>query len=217
MLVDKEEHIVTGARTAEGSFKCYWNKRGKNFINALSARFCDLLGMKLSGLGAPQGPGWAWDGTRGGLFGTVAEGIPERVSVKRSSGCIGTEAGGHREHPEVALEGTDGVQPWVLSVLWLEAAPETVERGFSSGPSPLLLPSSFQTLSPTVTEQGHPQGRGGEEGRVERESPRETVVFPGNPWAIELRWCPVPLMLKRWTEPSFWSMGKNKFYLICWI
>ena len=40
-------------------------------------------------------------------------------------------------------------------------------------------------MSPTVTEQGHPQGRGGEVGRVEGES-RETIMFPGNSRAIEL-------------------------------
>lgn len=72
----------------------------------------------------------------------------------------------------------------MLSILCTgEGCPRDGGAGFS-GPSPLAI-FLFQMMSPTVTEQGHPQGQGGEEGKVERES-KETIMFPGNSRAIEL-------------------------------
>lgn len=91
-------------------------------------------------LGLPRGQGelgMAPEETTG----TVGwEGSPERVSVKRSAGCIGgRRAGGHRGALWAVMR-EQTVQSWVLSVLWLErAAPETVERG---SPALLLWPSS---------------------------------------------------------------------------
>ena len=164
-------------------------QQGKNFVNAFSA--CGSVTSWAWGSlkpGAPQGPGWAWDGTRGDYWG----GGPGRKSSVGISKEIcrlhrGSEGRGSRWSTLSSHEGTDRVQPWVLSILCTgEGCPRDGGAGFS-GTSPLAV-FLFQMMSPTVTEQGHPQGRGGEEGRVEGES-RETIMFPGNSRAIELGWC----------------------------
>ena len=167
-------------------------QEGKNFINAFSARG-SVTSWAWSSLepGAPQGPGWAWDGTRGdywdgGLGRKSWEGISEEICRLHR----GPEGRASQRSTLSSHEGTDGATLGAQSPVTGEGCPRDSGAGFS-GPSPLAV-FLFQTLSPTVTEQGHPQGRGEEEGRVERES-RETVVFPGNSWAIELGWCPKSL------------------------
>lgn len=145
------------------------------------------------------------------------EGSPEWVSVKRSARLhSGSEGRGVTvEHSQQSWGNRQGAALSAQHPVHWKGLPQRrwsrVLRPFSFGRLPL---SDDVTNCDWTRPSSGSRGRGGEGGEgVEGDD----YV----PWKLSGYWTwvmpEVPLMLKCWTEPSFWSMGKNKFYLICWI
>ena len=127
----------------------------------------------------------------------------------------GPEGGGHRGALWAVMGEQTGCSPGCSASCEGDGCPRDGAAGFS-GPAPLAV-ILFQMVSPTVTEKGHPQGRGGRGGDGGEGVEGDGCV----PWKLPGYWTwvmpEVPLMLKCWTEPSFWSMWKKRFYLVCWM
>lgn len=193
-------------------------QQGKNFVNDFNARG-SVTSWAWGSLkpGAPQGPGWAWDGTRGDYWGG-GPGRESWVGISKEICKVAQRVGGQGvtvEHSQQSWGNRQGAALSAQHPVHWRGLPQRrwsrVLRPFSFGRLPL---SDDVTNCDWTRPSSGSRGRGGEGGEgVEGDD----YV----PWKLSGYWTwvmpEVPLMLKCWTEPSFWSMGKNKFYLICWI